>query len=233
MGVRRYKAAADRAEALYLAALRNETARERRGDEERYRQDQRSEHVFDGADADQLARRAAAESTARERAAEQRERADASESARREAATKAAAAARARGSAARVAAEEARSASGGARVFTSRDKAAADAAAEREASSMEAAWEQGLDRWRHLLATPLRAAVARAREHRALAAEGTRRGAAKGPGRADAFVGLGRGLKETNESAIRGIWTTVGPGRLLPAASPRSGTRSARDLCEA
>ena len=143
----RYKQRAESAEARYLAALRNETARERRLDDDKYDENRKHGHVFDGEDADALARKAGEESAVRERSAERRERAEEVATAAHESARRAAAAARANGSAARVAAEEAAEAGRGAgRVFTSRDKLAADAAAEREASTEEAAWEKGVAR---------------------------------------------------------------------------------------
>ena len=141
---RRYREAAQAAHAQYLAALHNETLKEERIDEAKYQRESRRAHVFDGKDADAVTRQARQAEADRERAAEAREQAYAAASSEHTATRLQTAAAREEGSAAREAAEAAADRHGGA--FTLRDKAAADAAAEREASAEEATWESSVAR---------------------------------------------------------------------------------------
>jgi hypothetical protein len=125
--------------------MRNLTAREKVLDEDKQRENERREHVFDGEDANALTHAAGAAAAARERKAAREERAYASASSARKAARVQAAAAREQGLAAAETeeAEEDRHL----RAFTQRDKTAADAAAEKEASAEETKWKERVARY--------------------------------------------------------------------------------------
>ena len=142
--LRRYREAADAAHAQYLAVLNNETAREERIDDDKYDRETQRAHVFDGRDADRMTRRAEAAEARRERAAERKEQEDLAASRAGAAARLAAKAAREQDSAAREKSELAADRHQG--TFTLRDKATADAAAEREATKEESAWENHVER---------------------------------------------------------------------------------------
>ena len=141
--MRRYKKAAEKAHAQYLAALHTHAMQEQKlgNASESGRQ------VFDGRDASELDKRAGADAAKREKDMEQRVHKYAAVARLQAKARLVAEAARAESSASAEAAEEAKAEAGAGRVYTTRDKEAADAAAAGEARTEETTWQKDVARY--------------------------------------------------------------------------------------